>query len=255
MGVLDIPSHRLLIRQAISHHEVHDEDFDSDENNQQHAIQNERPRRQRTPKLRKKHYGHHDVKQGNGVRRKRRNDNFYFLCSLLDGLDPDEIPDENDFSMTAFGELFVDPAKMKVWADFISMAEEDQENFLHSTQKVKPVPNKMETVETRIDNPDFERIEQNIRHFLRSEQLSKDALANYEDDLVFAFNECVFDSLVLNIPSSFERMVVHGLCQYMQLQAQTHKVKKKRLMEIENISQGFSSPTQLLSEYLETFDK
>ena len=29
------------------------------------------------------------------------------------------------------------------------------------------------SLEARIDNPDFERIEQNIRHFLRSEQLSK----------------------------------------------------------------------------------
>ena len=58
------------------------------------------------------------------------------------------------------------------------------------------------SLETRIDNPDFERIEQNIRHFLRSEQLSKvRVMMNihaHSKILIFNFALC-FQILVGNI--------------------------------------------------------
>lgn len=38
----------------------------------------------------------------------------FFLYSLVDGLNPEEIQDEDEMNMTTFGELFVDPTKMKV---------------------------------------------------------------------------------------------------------------------------------------------
>ena len=38
----------------------------------------------------------------------------FFLYSLMDGIDPEDIKDEDELNMTAFGELFADPTKMKV---------------------------------------------------------------------------------------------------------------------------------------------
>ena len=51
------------------------ENYDFDEHEPQQAHANERPRKHRTPRLGRKHYGHHEVKKGRGVRRKRRNEN------------------------------------------------------------------------------------------------------------------------------------------------------------------------------------
>ena len=63
----------------------HSEDYHSDENTEQHAAANERPRKQRTPKLGRKVFGSHEVKRGNGVRRQRRNENrkqTVMICSI-----------------------------------------------------------------------------------------------------------------------------------------------------------------------------
>ena len=38
----------------------------------------------------------------------------FFLYSLVDGVNPEELQDEDDMRMTAFGELFADPTKMRV---------------------------------------------------------------------------------------------------------------------------------------------
>ena len=41
---------------------------------------------------------------------------MFFLYSLVDGVDPEDLQEDDDYNMTAFGELFVDPTKMKVHA-------------------------------------------------------------------------------------------------------------------------------------------
>lgn len=38
----------------------------------------------------------------------------FYLYSLVDGLDPEDIHDDAELNMTAFGELFADPEKMRV---------------------------------------------------------------------------------------------------------------------------------------------
>ncbi|XP_065070045.1 R3H domain-containing protein 4-like isoform X2 [Rhopilema esculentum] len=266
MGVLDIPAHRRLIREAIAFDNSHVEEYHSDENIEQHAAANGRPRRQRTPKLGRKVFGSHEVKRGNGVRRQRRNENLFFLYSLVDGVDPDELQDEDDMRMTAFGELFADPTKMRAWAEFMVMTEEDQISFLDASNKSRSNRNNDDgTEESHLEkdfeweNQNFVKINKNIRDFLRSEDLSKESLAEYEEDLITSFFESAFDVLVLDVPSSFDRMMIHGLCQYMQLQASTsflaHKFKKKRLMEIENQASPLTLPSQLLSSYLNTIHK
>eukprot|EP00112_Aurelia_sp_Birch-Aquarium-sp1_P013605 Seg289.10 transcript_id=Seg289.10/GoldUCD/mRNA.D3Y31 product="R3H domain-containing protein 4" protein_id=Seg289.10/GoldUCD/D3Y31 len=260
MGVLDIPTYRSLIREVAAHDALPADEY---QNEDDQNSTDQRPRKQRTPKLGRKVYPSHDVKRGNGVRRKRRNENLFFLYSLVDGVDPEELQDDDDYNMTTFGELFVDPTKMKVWAQFVNLSEEDQRTFLDTSCSCKhetvgdhtTVDAGAEEIEHVLKNPNFERISRNIRDFLRSDNLAKESLFEFEEDLISSMTDDPLSVLHLNIPSSFERMIMHGLCQYMHLRAMTHKFKKKRIMEIENQSSAFEAPNPLLSEYLETFHK
>ena len=56
------------------------DEYQNEENDQSSA--NQRPRKQRTPKLGRRVYPSHDMKRGNGVRRKRRNENCEFSLNF-----------------------------------------------------------------------------------------------------------------------------------------------------------------------------
>ena len=56
------------------------DEYQNEDNGQNSA--NQRPRKQRTPKLGRKVYPSHDMKRGNGVRRKRRKENCEFALNI-----------------------------------------------------------------------------------------------------------------------------------------------------------------------------
>eukprot|EP00794_Sanderia_malayensis_P007910 gene7910-8765_t len=263
MGVLDLPNHRLFIRElaqdSVNHvEENHLEAGHGQEGNSREST-NPRPRRQRTPKLGRKVYGSHDLKRGKGVRQQRRSENLFFLYSLVDTLNIENVDDADDYDdnhMTAFGELFIDPNKMQVWSEFMSMPEDQQQSYLQDMQKSKPcMKSREKTKDTFKDsvsgNPNFEKISKKIKDYLQTDKLSKESLCDFEEDLVSSMTDFPTSVLVLNIPSSYERMLIHGICQYMNLRTTTHKFKRKCLVEIESEDSSFSSPQPLLSEYLQ----
>ncbi|XP_006816709.1 R3H domain-containing protein 4-like [Saccoglossus kowalevskii] len=211
-----------------------------------------------------------------GVRHARRYAN---TCYLLDMVDCEEfgevtISDFMECHQTVFGELLTDKASMKIWSDFVNHPEDQQEEFLLSLEGKETVKedkdgdtekkskSEIVTEDKRTDHPAaytarpdqcFKRINGRLKTLLHRRHLPKGTLEVLEDEVLFWFQLCPDAVFISLLTSSFDRLLLHAVCQYMDLKSRSDEFEGIRHTEVVNSRTGFVPPEMKLSQYVETF--
>ncbi|CAL1546341.1 unnamed protein product [Lymnaea stagnalis] len=254
---------------------------DEEESDSQSVSSHRATRQQRRPTRR---HIHISVSQENlakygsrrGIRHARRVDNLRFLLNLEEK-DEDIVMNDPastfEPSASVFEELFDDPDKMDMWNSFVESSEEEQRKILNyrglhvikeddevefeGGQVTTDEDNWVMILDERSDHPAFSpvqcynRVDRNIRSLLKRRQLPMGMLANLEREIVTFFHDFPTSVFVSSISSSFERMLLHALCQYLNLYSQSYDDGESRRTQVENHNQLFRPPSLLLSEYLQ----
>ena len=182
-----------------------------------------------------------------GARHERRKQHFSELLQFVS----DDLCEEHDSwredSTSLFAELFRDERKMKLWEGFINLPEDDQEKVLTGVKE-----NYDCSVESWFDpcQENYLSIDKKIRDFMQSNNLAYDLLEYYEDDITESLQDCNMSVLIMNIESSYHRLIIHGLCQYMHLKAVTTKISNISLVEIEINGVNWQPPEPKLTQLL-----
>ncbi|KAL5016796.1 hypothetical protein ScPMuIL_006385 [Solemya velum] len=203
-----------------------------------------------------------------GSKQARRYENLRQLFNLAEKDDINDL-DFNIYepSMSAFAELFMEREKMKAWNDFINRSEEEQEKILDSECFVQcddAVEEKtQEDLEHWEEIPDqrsvhpsfsaeecFKRIDRNIKAALRKKHLPVDLLMKLEKEIVSFFKEWPTSVYISLLSNGHERMMMHAICQYLNLYSKSYDYDGKRQTHVENRQHSFSPPSVLLSQFL-----
>lgn len=273
MGVLNIQENLRHRRNGESEQTLEqelgweDEFFDTAEVDPQPQGGNQR--RQRSHKSKGHHYNNKDTTRNVklGSKKKRRHENTCFLLSLVD---PEEVA-ELDFNNlvnnhgSVFASLLANPEKMKIWYDFLNLSEEEQQVVIRQKPVTRTPVVQVNRGSTQTDDAgaerdaiataekSFSRIDGHLKRTLTKKGISRGTLKHYEKELISFFSDDPNAVMISNVPSSFNRLLVHGLCQFLGLTSTTMNHHGKRLMEIANKQKSFRVPSLLLSDFLEQF--
>lgn len=213
-----------------------------------------------------------------GAKQARRCENLRDLMSMVEKEELELDFDVFEPTVSAFAELFSEREKMKAWNDFVNSTEEEQAEFLqsgarHGEQNGNRVENERENYnglddswecvthacvsDKRSAHPSFsaeecfQKLDKNIRMMLKRRQRPMGMMTWLENEIISFFQEWPTSVYISKLPSSYERMMVHALCQYLDLQSKSVDSDGVRQTQVENPQPSFSCPPVLLTEYLE----
>lgn len=213
-----------------------------------------------------------------GAKQARRCENLRDLISMVEKEDLDLDFDMFEPTVSAFAELFSEREKMKAWNDFINSTEEEQAEFLQTgTRHIEENGNQVENdrengndlddswecvprscvTDKRSAHPSFsaeecfQKLDKNIRTMLKRRQRPMGMLTWLENEIISFFKEWPTSVYISKLSSSYERMMVHALCQYLDLQSKSVDSNGVRQTQVENLKPSFTCPPVLLTEYLE----
>lgn len=215
-----------------------------------------------------------------GVKQARRCEHLRDLMSMVEIDDIELDFDVFEPSVSAFAELFTEREKMKAWNDFVNSTEEEQAEFLktgvlhveeNGNQTEGDTENnnsgglddtwecvpRMCVTDKRCTHPSFSaeecflKLDKNIRTMLKRRQRPMGMLTWLEKEIVSFFLEWPTSVYISKLPSSYQRMMVHALCQYLDLHSKSFDADGLRQTQVENPHPSFTCPPVLLTEYLE----
>ncbi|KFV75523.1 R3H domain-containing protein 4, partial [Struthio camelus australis] len=180
------------------------------------------PSKRFSPSKRKQYYINKAIRNSDlipkakGRKSLQRLENTRYLMTLLER---DECGnDEGELARSATPSIFAEACNnetyVEIWNDFMNRSGEEQERVLL--------------------------------------YLEEEARKKHERKLPVK-NEDKWKALTLLFPfsSSFERLLLHALCQYMDLVSASSDIEGKRQMKVSNKHRVFLPPELLLSDYLE----
>jgi len=199
-----------------------------------------------------------------GAKHQRRKQN---LADLMDigrdeKMDVDESEWFSDVHLTLFTELFLDDNKMKAWDRFMQMSEEKQRDYLERKTGSRKIPqDEVKKEETPSDEQglikpskegSFQLIDKKIQDMLRTKKLAALGLLEFYEDDVRSCSLENFPSVVLfNLESSYDRLLVYAICQYMKLPSNTIRLKdNSAIIEIDMPQNDWLPPDTKLTDYL-----
>ncbi|XP_074640538.1 R3H domain-containing protein 4-like isoform X2 [Tubulanus polymorphus] len=201
-----------------------------------------------------------------------------FLLGLVENEEYGEI-DIFDFmepSMSAFAEILCEKEKMKIWNDFLNYSEEDQEKVLKRSDEKNAAANnekksndnlpeettlsntEEEWEDLRIAHPAysaeecFKRIDSNLKSILKRRHLPKGTLSYLEEEVTEFFTDWPTSVFISHLSNSYERLLLHAVCQYLDLISQSVVVNDQKQTEVENKYSYFHRPPMSLTNYLES---
>ncbi|GAB1598324.1 R3H domain-containing protein 4-like [Argonauta hians] len=213
-----------------------------------------------------------------GANKSRRCEN---LCYLLNLVDKDEWGnlenvDNVEPRMSVFAEILMDKEKWKVWNDFINQSEEEQQKVLEKSKSrnCRHRRSKSDFVVLKDKNdlnqdsweivPDmraahpahtaeqcFQKLDRNIRATLKRRHFPQGLLLSIEEDLISFFKEWPTAVYISQLANSFERLLLHALCQYLGLKSKSFEQDGVKRIEVENCKDYFRPPNVLLSQYIQ----
>ncbi|XP_072173267.1 R3H domain-containing protein 4-like [Diadema setosum] len=176
---------------------------------------------------------------------------------------------------------------MEIWSEFMNRSEEEQDRFLREVEEgmfqvakkasgqraavqdkngnpfseVEPPAKEekpTEVVDQRKDNPAhtpqecFKRISTRLQTMLRRRHLPKGAVEGHEEELLEWFGDDPSSVFISSLPSSFDRLLLHAVCQYLDLSSESFDCEGQRQTRVENNNEFFRPPSMLLSAYLDS---
>ncbi|XP_010215169.1 PREDICTED: R3H domain-containing protein 4, partial [Tinamus guttatus] len=97
----------------------------------------------------------------------------------------------------------------------------------------------------------FQRISRRLRSTLKRGRIPMGTLECLEEELLAFFSVTPHSVYTALMDNSFERLLLHALCQYMDLVSASSDIEGKRQMKVSNKHRVFLRPELLLSDYLE----
>ncbi|XP_058138213.1 R3H domain-containing protein 4 [Dasypus novemcinctus] len=206
------------------------------------------------------------VPKAKGRKSLQRLENTQYLLTLLEAHGGSPGPEEGELAPPAapgiFAEACSNATYVEVWNDFMNRSGEEQERVLRYLEedavRSKPrrrAPDRGE--DRRRDEPAytprecFQRISRRLRAVLKRSRIPMETLESWEERLLGFFSVSPQAVYTAMLDSSFERLLLHAICQYMDLISASADLEGKRQMRVSNRHVDFLPPGLLLSAYLE----
>ncbi|XP_061884463.1 R3H domain-containing protein 4 [Entelurus aequoreus] len=198
-----------------------------------------------------------------GKKSLRRQENTRYLTNLLEREEECSKDDLEVCSSPAIPSIFTEACTndnyIEPWSDFMNCSGEEQERLLSLLER--EVARKKQArhllKDQRNVNPAFtaqecfQRIDRRLRITLRRKQIPVGTLEVLEENILSFFVTQPRSVYTANLSSSFERLLLHAICQYMDLVSSSSDMNGSRQTEVVNKQEDFLPPTPLLSAYLE----
>ncbi|XP_075681475.1 R3H domain-containing protein 4 [Rhinoderma darwinii] len=191
----------------------------------------------------------------------RRLENNRYLMSLLerDECVADEVDSCICASPSIFAEVCNNEIYIEIWNDFMNRSGEEQEKVLAYLEREvrKPREKVNKSKDERTEYPAYtpavcyQRISRSLRCTLKRRQIPMGTLEFLEEEMLSFFSvspESVYISMMDN---SYQRLLLHAVCQYMDLASASSNLEGKRQMRVVNRNREFCPPELLLSSYLQ----
>ncbi|XP_034387100.1 R3H domain-containing protein 4 [Cyclopterus lumpus] len=202
------------------------------------------------------------IPRAKGKKSLRRQENTRFLANLLekDECSKDDLEVcSNPAIPSIFTEACTNGNYIEPWNDFMNCSGEEQEKLLSllEQEEAKKKITKRPLKDERNINPAFtaqdcfQRIDRRLRATLRRKQIPMGTLEVLEENLLSFFIAQPHSVYTTNLASSFERLLLHAVCQYMDLVSASSDYNRSRQTEVVNKQDEFLPPTLLLSAFLE----
>ncbi|XP_074599657.1 R3H domain-containing protein 4-like [Brevipalpus obovatus] len=194
------------------------------------------------------------------------------------------------YTESAFTQLLNERENMKIWNDFINMSEEAQELFLDEidhqeddkifSRKKKDIGEKSsssisendennlnsnndykrQSRDKRAQHPAFtaqqcfSRIDNYLKGLLKKKHIPMTLLESIEKEVIDFFSAAPVSTYKSCLPSGFERLLLHALCQYLDLKCQSYDSNDgSRWSRVQNPKHTFIPPLINLTGYLATY--
>lgn len=195
-----------------------------------------------------------------GKKSQRRQENSRYLANLLekDECSKDEAEVCSDPALPSiFTEACTNGNYVEQWNDFMNRSGEEQEKLLALLEEEakrsnsNKLPKDQREAFTAQDY--FQRIDRRLRATLKRKQIPIGTLEVLEENLLSFFGAQPHSVYTTNLGSSFERLLLHAVCQYMDLVSATGSdCNGARQTDVMNKQEGlFQPPSPMLSAYLE----
>lgn len=197
-----------------------------------------------------------------GKKSLRRQENSRFLANLLerDECSKDDLEVcSNPAIPSIFTEACTNGNYVEPWNDFMNCSGEEQERLLSllEQEEAKKKNTNRPLKDERNVNPAFtpqdcfQRIDRRLRATLKRKQIPMGTLEVLEENLLSFFMAQPRSVYTTNLASSFERLLLHAVCQYMDLVSASTDYNGSRQTEVVNKQEEFLPPILLLSAHLE----
>ncbi|KAM7141523.1 R3H domain-containing protein 4 isoform 3-T3 [Molossus nigricans] len=205
------------------------------------------------------------VPKAKGRKSLQRLENTQYLLTLLETDGGTLGPEDGDLAPPAAPGIFAEACNnetyVEVWNDFMNRSGEEQERVLQyledegRSKARRRGPSRGE--DRRREDPAytprecFQRISRRLRAVLKRSRIPMETLETWEERLLRFFSvspQAVYTAMLDN---SFERLLLHAVCQYMDLISASADLEGKRQMKVSNRHLDFLPPGLLLSAYLE----
>ncbi|XP_001233902.3 R3H domain-containing protein 4 isoform X2 [Gallus gallus] len=231
------------------------------------------PSKRFSPSKRKQYYINKAIRNSDlipkakGRKSLQRLENTRYLMSLLerDECGSNEAELAHSATPSIFTEACSNETYVEIWNDFMNRSGEEQERVLlyleeeaRKKQKRKlsrPLKEKEKWKEHPAYTPKecFQRISRRLRSTLKRGRIPMGMLECLEEELLTFFSVTPHSVYTALMDNSFERLLLHALCQYMDLVSASSDIEGKRQMKVSNKHHVFLPPELLLSDYLEQF--
>ncbi|KAM9762306.1 R3H domain-containing protein 4 [Menidia menidia] len=200
------------------------------------------------------------IPRAKGKKSLRRLENTRFLANLLekDECTKDDLEVCSNPSIPSiFTEACTNGNYIEPWNDFMQCSGEEQERLLSLLEQEEANRKNSNQRDQRNVRPAFsaqdcfKRIDRRLRMTLRRKQIPMGMLVGLEENLMSFFNAEPRSVYTTNLGSSFERLLLHAICQYMDLVSASSDHKGCRRTEVVNKQEEFQAPELRLSAYLE----
>ncbi|XP_016422048.1 R3H domain-containing protein 4-like [Sinocyclocheilus rhinocerous] len=195
-----------------------------------------------------------------GKKSLRRQENTRFLDNLLerDECSKEDGEGHETALPTIFTEACTNGNYVEYWSDFMNRSGEEQERLLalleeeaQRTHSDKGQKDQREVNPAFSAQECFQRIDRRLRATLRRRQIPMGVLEGLESDLLGFFMAHPHSIYITKLSNSYERLLLHAICQYMDLTSASSDCNGARQTEVVNKQEEFLPPQPLLSAYLE----
>ncbi|XP_063003328.1 R3H domain-containing protein 4 [Elgaria multicarinata webbii] len=203
------------------------------------------------------------IPKAKGRKSLQRLENTRYLMTLLER---DECTtEEGELAHPATPSIFTQACSnetyVKIWNDFMNRSGEEQERvllYLEEEARKKQKSKLSDKAEVKWkEHPAyspkecFQRISRRLRTTLKRSRIPMGTLEGLEEELLAFFSANPHAVYTAMMDNSFERLLLHALCQYMDLASASSDYEGKRQMKVSNKHTNFLPPDPLLSTYLE----